>query len=398
MVFNPTPSSPKTSRWPLAGGLLAVLIILIIYLLNRNETISPLNVTPSPTPSIVPVLTETPSPINPAVDVPAATVLATGLSIPWDIAFLPDSSFLITERGGNLVHLYTDGIKKSIKLPHPVPKGEGGLLGITLHPTFVQNKYVYLYMTTAGSTGGTKNAVFRYVFENDALTNEKVIIKDIPGALYHDGGRLEFGPDGYLYITTGEAQTPPIAQDLSSLGGKILRLTDEGGIPSDNPFGTAVYSYGHRNPQGLTWDSAGRLWETEHGRSGVTSGMDELNSIEKGKNYGWPTIEGDKTSPGLVTPVLNSGAKTTWAPASALYHDGSIFFGGLKGEALYEAVLNGTQVTELKVHLLSQYGRIRTVKKGPDGIFYLTTSNKDGRGKPVGTDDRLIRINPALLK
>lgn len=370
--------------------IITIIIFTVILIAIKYNT----EVTEVPTTPIV----STKFSISPTPEIPAITTIAGGLNIPWDLAFL-DDGFLITERVGNLIHLKKDGTKISIKLPHPVPKGEGGLLGIILHPQFKENNFLYLYMTTAEDKVGTKNAVFRYKFSDDTLTDEKVIIKDIPGALYHDGGRMEFGPDGYLYITTGDATKSAIAQDLNSLGGKILRLYDDGRVPEDNPFKTAVYSYGHRNPQGLAWDASGRLWETEHGRSGVTTGMDELNLIEKSKNYGWPAIEGDKTKEGMVTPVINSGASDTWAPASALYYNGSIFFGGLKGEALYEAVLDGVGVKELKTHLKGEYGRIRTIRLGPDGMFYVTTSNRDGRGKPTVDDDRLIRINPkSLLK
>src|SRR5262249_24978139 len=156
-----------------------------------------------------------------------------------------------------------------------------------------------------------------------------------PGAKYHDGGRMAFGPDDYLYITTGDATVDYLAQDISSLSGKILRIRDDGSLPQDNPFGNAVYSYGHRNSQGLTWDSLKQLWSTEHG----PTGYDELNLIEKGQNYGWPLIMGSESRPGMKTPILHSGLNT-WAPASALFWDGSIFFGGLRGEALYEARIN----------------------------------------------------------
>lgn len=364
----------------------------IIFIYNKDKE----EIVPNDTAKVVDVVSTSTKPVV-TVPLDKVSTIATNLNIPWDLAFLPDESLLVTERVGNLVRIGKDGSRVSIKLPHPVPKGEGGLLGIVLHPKFNENNLLYLYMTTNESLSGTSNAVFQYSFVNNTLLNEKVIIKDIPGAIYHDGGRMEFGPDGLLYITTGDATSPAIAQDLKSLGGKILRLKDDGSIPVDNPFGTAVYSYGHRNPQGLAWDDEGRLWSTEHGRSGVTSGLDELNLIVKGKNYGWPTIEGDKVLDGMVVPTLHSGAKSTWAPASALYHDGSIFFGGLLGKALYEAVLDGDKVLELKKHFYNEYGRIRTVRLGPDGMFYMTTSNRDGRGSPTGEDDRIILVNPALL-
>jgi glucose/arabinose dehydrogenase len=239
----------------------------------------------------------------------------------------------------------------------------------------------------------------RYRYEDGSLAEDKIIISGIPGAVYHDGGRMAFGPDGMLYITTGDATTRDIAQDRASLGGKILRLRDDGSIPADNPFNTAVYSYGHRNPQGLAWDSDGRLWETEHGPTGEQGSCcrDEINLIKPGANYGWPAVSGDGAKTGMVSPALHSGVATTWAPASAAIIKSSLFFGGLIGEALYEAVLSGERVLELKVHFKGEFGRIRTVRAGKDGMLYLTTSNTDGRGNPADGDDKIIRINPDML-
>jgi len=318
-------------------------------------------------------------------EIPDETILETNLKVPWDIAFTGDG-YLITERPGNLLHITATGTV-TIKLPHPVPKGEGGLLGIALHPHYEHNDIIYLYMTT----GGTMNAVYRYELVNNELINELVIIKNIPGAIYHDGGRIEFGPDEKLYITTGDATKSEIAQNLKSLGGKTLRLNDDGSIPEDNPFGTAVWSYGHRNSQGLAWDTDGTLWASEHGRSGLTTGYDEINIIEKGKNYGWPLIEGPQTKTNMITPVLDSGPKDAWAPASLLYYRGSLFWGGLKGEALYQMDI---ETKEIKEHFKNTFGRIRTIRKGPDGMFYILTSNTDSRGKPNPNDDKLIRLNP----
>ena len=196
-------------------------------------------------------------------------------------------------------------------------------------------------------------------------------------------------------------------QDLRNPLGKILRIDpqpgrhDEGySVPEDNPFGNYVYSYGHRNPQGLTWDDAGRLWSTEHGRSGALSGLDELNLVENGKNYGWPEIHGQEIRAGMETPKLHSGQFATWAPAGAAYVDGSIFFGGLRGEALYEAIIDGSVggSIELRENFKNEFGRIREVILGPDGAFYITTSNRDGRGSPVVEDDRVIRIALNLIK
>ncbi len=275
--------------------------------------------------------------------------------------------------------------------------GEGGLLGMTLHPRFSENQWVYLYLTTKNGEG-LINRVERYRFGRDRLTEKTTIIDNIPVAANHDGGRIAFGSDGYLYITTGDAGKSNLAQDIYSLAGKILRLKDDGSIPPDNPFGNAVYSYGHRNSQGLAWDNKGRLWATEHGRSGVLSGLDELNLIEKGKNYGWPVIQGDEIKTGMESPVVQSGAAETWAPAGATFWDGSVFFGGLRGEALYEAKTTSERKVSLKIHFRKEFGRIRAVVLGPDGYLYITTSNTDGRGEPRASDDKIIRVNPSIFR
>ncbi len=327
---------------------------------------------------------------------PAVEVIATDLEIPWDIAFLPNGDLLVTERTGTLLGIAADGTRTTL-YQNEVSGGEGGLLGIVLHPNFASNRYLYLYMTAPGADGETENKVERFIYRDGTLTDAGTIIDGIPGAIYHDGGRMEFGPDGMLYITTGDATRAQIAQDKNSLGGKILRLHDDGRIPADNPFGTAVWSYGHRNPQGLAWDSAGRLWETEHGRSGIRSGFDEINHIEKGANYGWPTIEGDATESGMQSPALHSTATVTWAPASLAYLNGKLYFGGLMGESLYEATLNGSEIASIREVFKNEYGRIRTVRVGPDDMLYITTSNRDGRGSPQADDDKIIRVDPAQI-
>lgn len=318
------------------------------------------------------------------------SVVAKNLNIPWDLVFLPDGSMLVTERPGILRKIGKEEF--AVQLPEVVHSGEGGLLGIALHPNFKENQWLYLYFTTQ-SDGKINNMVQRYkLFENN-IGERNPILVGIPGASNHNGGRLEFGPDGFLYITTGDAGSSRLAQDKNSLAGKILRLDENGAIPADNPFGNAVYSYGHRNPQGLAWDNQGRLWITEHGRSGIQSGLDELNLIEKGANYGWPTIEGDQKQNGLKSPIRHSGTNTTWAPSGAVYYSGSIFFAGLRGEALYEAFITSQGiVSEILAHFKDEFGRLRDVTIGPDGAFYLLTSNTDGRGAPKEGDDKIIRV------
>ncbi len=355
----------------------------------------------APTASVVPSgVVMTPEdgvlPSEPSAPRPAIEVIAEGLDIPWEIVFLPDGSMLVTERSGTLVHIGED--RKVIPVPGVRHVGEGGLLGMALHPEFAQNDLLYLYLTSNDS-GRLENRVERYVYRDGALSEREVIVSGIPGAQYHDGGRIAFGPDGMLYVTTGDAGTTASAQNVQSLAGKILRFAPEGGIPEGNPFGNAVWSYGHRNPQGIAWDADGRLWSTEHGRSGVQSGYDELNRIEPGKNYGWPTIQGDAAHEGMERPVLHSGSSETWAPASAAYLDGVIWFGGLRGESLYAARLGEDgQSAELVAYLRGTYGRIRTVVVGPDDMLYLTTSNRDGRGGRMEGDDRIIRVDPFALR
>ncbi len=321
-------------------------------------------------------------------------VIAENLDIPWEMVFLPDKSMLVTERPGKLIRI--SDTRKIIPVTGVEHTGEGGLLGVALHPDFSTNHFLYLYLTTKDREG-LKNRVERYTFENDAISNKKSIIENIPGSSMHDGGRIAFGPDTKLYITTGDAGKEKNAQDTNSLAGKILRLNDDGSIPSDNPFNNAVYSYGHRNPQGIAWDNAGTLWATEHGRSIPKSGFDEVNLIEKGRNYGWPTIQGDEAQADMESPIAHSGADDTWAPSGAAVLGNKLFFAGLRGQSLYRAELSRDQIQNLAPLLVEQFGRLRTVVVGPDKQLYILTNNTDGRGKPKAGDDKIIRINPNAL-
>jgi len=328
-------------------------------------------------------------------DAAAPMVIAQNLDIPWEIVFLPEGDMLVTERAGRLLRIGKD--TSVIEISGVAHKGEGGLLGLALHPKFNENGWIYLYETII-SGGALSNRVERYSLSGTTLTQRKVLIENIPGAAYHDGGRIAFGPDSLLYIATGDAGVESNAQDTKSLAGKILRVTDEGAIPADNPFGNEVYSYGHRNVQGIGWDKEGRLWATEHGRSGPNkSGYDELNLITSGGNYGWPESEGDKVLADTVAPQLHSGASDTWAPSGSAYLSGHILFAGLRGQALYVADVSSGKATNLKTYLRGEYGRLRTVGIGPDGMIYILTNNRDGRGKPVDADDRLIKVDPKAL-
>lgn len=314
-------------------------------------------------------------------------IIAENLKIPWEMAFLPDNEILITERSGRLLKIADK--KEIIEVQGVKHIGEGGLLGLALHPDFANNHFIYLYFTS-DVNGKIENRVERYVLdiENNLLKNKKVIIANIPGASYHDGGRIAFGPDNKLYITTGDAGNADNAQNINSLAGKILRVNDDGSLPEDNPFNNEVYSYGHRNSQGLSWDDQARLWSTEHGRSGVQSGLDELNIIIKGKNYGWPVIEGDEINAIMETPIINSGPDETWAPSGSTFFNGKIYFTGLRGESLYEYdIANKT----IKSYFHKEFGRLRAVAV-KDDYFYILTSNLDGRGNVRPNDDKIIRI------
>lgn len=313
----------------------------------------------------------------------AHEIIAQDLTVPWAMAFLPSGDMLVTERPGTLRRVGEQPATYTV--PGVSETSEGGLLGLALDPNYEQNQFVYVYKTTS-----TDNRVERYRLDG-GLVELQVVIDGIPKSGNHDGGRIAFGPDGMLYVTTGDAGVSEAAQDTSSLAGKILRVTADGGIPPDNPFGNKVYSYGHRNPQGLAWDDEGRLWSTDHGRSGLSTGFDEINLIEPGGNYGWPVIQGDEAHEGMITPKLHSDPATTWAPASLAFAHGSLYFGGLRGQSLYQVEVAGVELHNLRAHFATEYGRIRAVMVHNDEL-YFSTSNRDGRGSVQPHDDKVLRV------
>jgi glucose/arabinose dehydrogenase len=318
-----------------------------------------------------------------------AEIIAGSLDIPWALAFLPEGQILVTERTGQIIRVDENGQKETVAGINEVnPVGEGGLLGLTLHPDFSQNNYLYVYYTYSGNEDQILNRVVRYTYTNNSLSENKIIVDQIPGNSNHNGGRIKFGPDGFLYITTGDAQESSLAQDTNSLAGKILRVTEEGQPAPDNPFNNQIFTYGFRNPQGLAWINS-QLWATDHG----SSGQDELNRIDKGNNYGWPVITGDEQREGMQAPVIQSDQET-WAPAGLTVQNGILYFAGLRGRGLY---VYNPESNQLNKRLDNQFGRLREAILGPDGSLYLTTSNRDGRGNPGENDDLILKVNAAEL-
>lgn len=328
--------------------------------------------------------------------------VAENLEIPWEIAFAPDGRIFFTERVGNLRVIENGQLNPEPVTILDVGTVEGGLLGLALDPKFEQNHFLYLYYTYF-EFPFTYNKVVRFTEKDNTLLNEFILVDKIPGAEIHDGGRLKFGPDEKLYITTGDAGNSNAAQDLNSLSGKILRINPDGTIPSDNPFADSmIFSYGHRNPQGLDWDPVtGKLVVTEHGQSA----HDEINVVEAGKNYGWPKVVGGEHDPQYIDPILQTG-EDTWAPSGATFYDSKnipewtnkYFVATLRGSHLRMLDLNlaENQVISSEALFANTYGRLRDASIGPDGNLYLLTSNRDGRGTPAENDDRILKIIPII--
>jgi glucose/arabinose dehydrogenase len=332
------------------------------------------------------------SPPQATSEVPALgepTDLATGLSVPWGLTFLPDGSALVGERTTGDVHRVVSGadVLSVGTVPGVADDGEGGLLGLVVSPTFADDRLVYAYVTT-----NSDNRVLSLRLKAGQLTDATPILTGIPKASFHDGGRLMFGADGMLLVTTGDAGQPELAQDRTSLAGKILRITPEGTAPDDNPFpNSPVWSYGHRNVQGLALDDDGRLWATEFG----SSAYDELNLIEPGANYGWPEVEGVGGSVSAANGFVDP--QVTWptseaSPSGLAWHDGVLYMGALRGERLWEIPVSGDGAQQPSPALEGELGRVRTVASAPDGSLWLTTSNTDGRGVPRDGDDRVVSV------
>jgi glucose/arabinose dehydrogenase len=312
------------------------------------------------------------------VDSGSVRVIASNLEVPWGVAFLPDKSALVTERNSaKILSVTPDGQVLQIQqLPEVVPGGEGGLLGIAVAPTYASDGWVYVYYTAAQD-----NRIARLHLGQAP----QPIFTGIPKAGNHNGGRMAFGPDGLLYAGTGDAGDRDRAQDKAYLGGKILRLTPDGQPAPGNPFpGSPVYSYGHRNVQGLAWDSAGNLYASEFGQNR----FDELNRIQPGKNYGWPIVEGMGDDSAYVNPLAVWDTSDA-SPSGIAIVDDKVYMACLRGTKLYQITVDGKVVRPL---LDGEFGRLRAAALAPDGSLWILTSNRDGRGSPVPADDRIIRL------
>ncbi len=337
--------------------------------------------------------------------------IVTGLEIPWEIVFTPDGRMLITERPGRVRVFMNDSLYSEpvAVFNDAISTGETGLMGMTLHPDFADNKLLYVAYAYE-SSDGPRVRIERFREQDNSFTDRTLILENIPAADNHAGCRLAFGPDRKLYVTTGDATERELAQELSSLAGKTLRLNDDGSAPSDNPFVDVenarpeIWTYGHRNAQGIAWQpGSGLQFQSEHGPSFFDGapGGDEVNIVERGNNYGWPVIHHRETHPDMISPILEY--TPALAPAGACFYDGDLlpdyqgnfFFACLRGSSIMRIILDGREPVGEERMFQDEFGRIRVVTQGPDGAIYFATSNRDGRGSPATKDDRILRIVPA---
>lgn len=314
-----------------------------------------------------------------------AGVITRDLEIPWNIT-KQDNTFYLSQRPGYIIKVDGESGAKtvqSLEVPKKVlHSGEGGLLGFILAPDFDTSQEAFAYHTYR-QDGNVFNRIIMLRLDGNTWTEREVILEGIPGGRIHNGGRIQIGPDGKLYATAGDAGNPDHAQNINTLAGKILRMNQDGTMPEDNPFENSyVYSYGHRNPQGLAWDRNGNLYSSEHGQSA----HDEINLIEPGKNYGWPIIEGDEQAPNMVTPLFQSG-NVTWAPSGMAIKESKVYVSNLRGEQILVFDL----VEKTVDTFFQSAGRMRDVLIVGDAL-YAITNNRDGRGNPREGDDKLLKL------
>jgi len=389
--------------------------LALLILLSGTVTACGQTTPPAPAPA-KPAAGSPATPTAPAAEVRyIAEDVVTGVRVPWAIAFDPSGRMLFTERAGR-VRVYENGKLQPeayFTVANVLVASETGLMGMCLHPDYKTNKLVYLaYGYKAGGEQDVR--VVRFKDTGTTLEQDKVIVSGIGVSGNHSGTQIDFGPDGKLYISTGEMFEQHRAQDLGDLGGKFLRVNDDGSVPNDNPFvgkegaRGEIWTLGNRNPQGFDWQpGTNELFSTEHGPSGEVKdgsrragGGDEFNHIQKGKNYGWPTIFYDQKKEGLESPLV-VWRSPTMAPGGGCFYDGDKF-PQLKGNYL-AACLLGRQIRRITLDgskvvsdetFVKDYGRIRAIVIGPDGFIYFSTSNRDGRGKPADSDDRIVRLKP----
>jgi glucose/arabinose dehydrogenase len=318
-----------------------------------------------------------------AVKLTVASTVATGIEVPWGLAFLPDKSALVAERdSGKVKRVAGQDVTDVGTVDDVNPSSEGGLLGLAVDPGYPGKPYIYAYYS-----GGDDNRIARITYQDGKLSDQQVILEGIPAAAIHNGGRLRFGPDGFLYAGTGDGSDRPNSQDDDSLGGKILRITTEGKAAPGNPDGRVWITKGHRNVQGLAFDGS-QLYAAEFGQNT----WDELNAITPGANYGWPAAEGISQLDGMTDPIAQWHTADA-SPSGIAFAKGYVFMASLRGERLWAIpVAGGKRVGEPQAFFTKQYGRLRTVELAPDGSLWVTTSNTDGRGGTRDGDDRILRV------
>ncbi|MBG6213185.1 glucose/arabinose dehydrogenase [Cryobacterium sp. CAN_C3] len=376
---------------------LATLVLVTLAACAPNDPRATVKTEPPATqsPSQTQAPSGPPAPVHPVGD---PVVIASGLDAPWSILRLPGGGTLISERDTTLVRelLPDGGLREAGSVASARPNGEAGLLGLAFLTDDNADGgigWVYAYLSTdsdnriermslAGPTG------------SHTLGAPTLVLAGLPHASNHNGGRIAFGPDGLLYATAGDAGNPANAQDLGSLGGKILRMTATGEVPTGaeaNPFDTLVYSYGHRNPQGIAWDSGGRLWSSEFGQNT----WDELNRIVPGGNYGWPLVEGQAGDANFIDP-LRQWSTADASPSGIAIVSDTIFMASLRGSRLWRIpILEDSSTGEPTEWFVNSYGRLRDVVSGPDGTLWFVSNNTDGRGSPAADDDRLYQVSVA---